>query len=149
MLGTDVLAGPRAKRGHVMISHYLTPRGKQLFYKLLKVQSHIDRTVCYSTAQEKLARNELGLKPNQLALVLHPADGLFWRPAASLEEQEADDALLKQVWPDMLADKPLVCSAGLEFRDYPTLMKAAPAFAERCACGYRGIKPMVEAQEHN
>src|SRR5437868_567720 len=80
----------RTRRGHVMISHYLTPAKKQVFFRLLKVQSHIDRTICYSTAQEKLAHNTLGLRDSQVSLVLHPADSAFWKPAASDSEREAD-----------------------------------------------------------
>ena len=117
----------RTRRGHVMIAHYLTPAKKQVFFRVLKAQSHIDRTICYSTAQEKLARNVLGLRDDQVSLVLHPADHAFWKPAASESEREADDEMLRQVGLDLPAEAPVVCSAGLEFRDYPTLMKVVGA----------------------
>jgi glycosyltransferase involved in cell wall biosynthesis len=120
----------RTRRGHVMISHYLTPAKKQVFFRLLKVQSHIDRTICYSTAQEKLARTRLGLRADQVALVLHPADSKFWRPAASDDEKRADEEMLRGVGLEIPADAPVVCSAGLEFRDYPTLMGAASKLPE-------------------
>ena len=131
------------RRGHVMISHYLTPTKKQLFYRYLHVQSHIDCTVCYSTAQEKLAREKLGLGPGQASLVLHPADAHFWQPAATEEEQEADLRALRDAGLDLPAGTPLICSAGLEFRDYPVLIEAA-----RRACRNRGFEPVVQAQEH-
>jgi glycosyltransferase involved in cell wall biosynthesis len=115
----------RTRRGHVMISHYLTPSKKQIFYKYLRAQSHIDVTVCYSTAQEKVAREQLGLGPGEASMVLHPADGNFWRPASSSEETQADEALLREAGLDLPGGTPLVCSAGLEFRDYPTLIEAA------------------------
>lgn len=115
----------RTRRGHVMISHYLTPAKKQIFYRLFKVQNQIDVTVCYSSPQVKVAREKLGLKRDQVALVLHPADHDFWRPAASDEEREADEALLREAGLDIPQDAPVICSAGLEFRDYPTLIEAA------------------------
>ncbi len=114
----------RTRRGHVMISHYLSPLKKQVFFRVLKAQSHIDRTICYSTAQEKLARTKLGLHDDQVSLVLHPADNAFWKPAASSSERETDNEMLRQVGLDLPDGTPVVCSAGLEFRDYPTLMKA-------------------------
>jgi glycosyltransferase involved in cell wall biosynthesis len=91
----------------------------------LRVQNQIDVTVCYSTPQLRLAREKLGLKRDQAALVLHPADSAFWRPAASDEEREADEALLREAGVDIPADTRVICSAGLEFRDYPTLIDAA------------------------
>src|SRR5205085_5917007 len=112
------------RRGHVMISHYLTPAKKQVFFRVLRAQSHIDRTICYSTAQEKLARNKLGLRDGQVSLVLHPADSAFWKPAASESEREADNEMLREVGLDLPSGAQVVCSAGLEFRDYPTLMNS-------------------------
>ncbi len=115
----------RTRVGHVMISHYLTPTVKQFFYRVLRVHTHINRTICYSTPQERLAREKLGLGADRVSMVLHPADSLFWRPPASVEEQEADARLLSAAGLDIPPDAPVVCSAGLEFRDYPTLMQAA------------------------
>lgn len=113
------------RRGHVMISHYLTPFKKQVFYRWFGAQARIDRTVCYSSAQAALARTQLGLRDEQVALVLHPADASFWCPPASDEEREADETLLREASVDLPSDVPLICSAGLEFRDYPTLVEAA------------------------
>ena len=115
----------RTKRGHVMISHYLTPAKKQVFFRLFRAQSHIDRTICYSSAQEKLALNTLKLRRDEVSMVLHPADSAFWKPAASTTEREADARMLREAGLDLPPETPLVCSAGLEFRDYPTLMQAA------------------------
>lgn len=114
----------RTRRGHVMISHYLTPAKKQILYRLLRVQTHIDITVCYSTAQEKVAREQLHLTQDQVGLVLHPADSRFWRPAADHGEAHADLELLRQAGVHLPDHAQVVCSAGLEFRDYPTLIEA-------------------------
>lgn len=120
----------RTRRGHVMISHYLTPLKKQVFYRWFRAQTHIDRTVCYSSAQARLAHSALGLRDDQVALVLHPADASFWCPPASGEERAADDRLLCDAGLDIEPGAPLVCSAGLEFRDYPTLIEAARELPE-------------------
>ncbi len=114
------------RRGHVMISHYLSPGKKQPFFRVLRVQTHIDRTICYSSAQQQVAFHKLGLRPDQVALVLHPADSAFWRPAHSAEEAARDAELLREVGLDLPPDVPVITSAGLEFRDYQTLINAVP-----------------------
>ena len=43
------------------------------------VQTHIARTICYSTAQQALALGPLGLRSGQVSVVLHPADSAFFR----------------------------------------------------------------------
>lgn len=115
---------PFTRRKHVMISHYLTPAKKQIFFRRLKVQSRIDRTICYSTAQEQVARQQLGLRKDQVSLILHPADSRFWCPARSEAEIEADGELLRQAGLFLPTAAPVICSAGLEFRDYGTLIDA-------------------------
>ena len=97
------MAGVR--KGHVMIGHRLSPRKKAIFFRTLGVHSHIDKVVCYSSRQQNHAVSLLRIPSDKVELVLHPADHLFWRPL--------------QVSPERL-----ISSAGLEFRDYPTLIKA-------------------------
>jgi glycosyltransferase involved in cell wall biosynthesis len=95
----------RVRRTHVMVAHYLTPPKKQLLFRVLRIASHIDKLVVYSTPQRDVALKQLGVPEHKLELVLHPADHHFWnvQPAPQGE---------------------LICSAGLEFRDYPTLLAA-------------------------
>jgi glycosyltransferase involved in cell wall biosynthesis len=88
------------------------------------LQTHIDVTICYSSAQERIAREKLHLRPDQVSLVLHPADIRFWRPADGRQEAQADRELLRQAGVHLPEHAQVVCSAGLEFRDYPTLMEA-------------------------
>jgi glycosyltransferase involved in cell wall biosynthesis len=114
-----------SKMSHVMISHYLTPAKKQIAYRTFGAQSHIDCTVCYSTAQEKLGKERLGLTREQVRKILHPADSAFWRPASSHQETLEDDEILSKAGLILPLDARVICSAGLEFRDYPTLIKAA------------------------
>jgi len=114
------------RRHHVMISHYLTPRRKQFFFRTLRVQTHIARTICYSTAQAALARGPLGLGLGEVSLVLHPADSAFWRPATSDAERDQDTQLLHAAGLTLPPHAVVIASAGLEFRDYPTLLAAVP-----------------------
>jgi glycosyltransferase involved in cell wall biosynthesis len=93
------------RRGHVMVGHRLSPLKKRLFFRLLHVQSHIERVVVYSSPQFRHAVERLKLSPAKLELVLHPADHRFWAPDGS----GAADT---------------ICSAGMEQRDYETLVEA-------------------------
>ncbi|MBI4317743.1 MAG: glycosyltransferase family 4 protein [Chloroflexi bacterium] len=97
------MAGVR--KGHVMIGHRLSPPKKAVFFRGLRLHSHIDQVICYGSAQVEYALSLLRIPADKVAFVLHPADHLFWRPLAMPEEQ-------------------MICSAGLEFRDYPTLIEA-------------------------
>ncbi len=95
----------RSRVVHVTIGHRLTAPKKRLFFRLLRVQSHLDRIVLHAQRQHDLAMRDLRIPPRRLALVPYQADTHFWRPLAVPEER-------------------LVCSAGLEWRDYPTLFRA-------------------------
>jgi glycosyltransferase involved in cell wall biosynthesis len=98
------LSGTRKR--HVMITHWLTPPKKAFFFQQLQIQTHVDRIITYSTNQERVALDLLRLPRYKVKRVLHPADHRFWRPLGLGQEE-------------------MVCSAGLEFRDYPTLISAA------------------------
>lgn len=102
----------RVRRGHVMVGHRLSPLKKRIFISLLHVETHLDRVVVYSSPQLRFARERLGLPTSKLALVLHPADHRFWAPNGS----EAGDT---------------ICSAGMEQRDYETLVAAVDGLPVR------------------
>lgn len=92
---------------HVMIVHILSVGKKMLFFDLLGIQSHVDRFLVYSTWQKRFIQERWGVPPERLIWTPFQADGQFWRP-------DAVD----------VAPERMLCSAGLEFRDYPTLMRA-------------------------
>jgi glycosyltransferase involved in cell wall biosynthesis len=108
------LAGHRI--GHVTIGHRLSASKKRPFFRWLRVQSHITRIVLHSTRQYALAVGELGLSSDKLALLPYQADTDFWTPRDVSEER-------------------MICSAGLEFRDYPTLVTAAHDLDVRVVIG--------------
>jgi glycosyltransferase involved in cell wall biosynthesis len=109
------LAGCRLP--HVTIGHRITAGKKRMFFKWLRVQSHISRIALHSQRQYDLAMNELGLSVDKLALIPYQADTEFWQPQPDIEAEQ------------------LICSAGLEFRDYPTLVQAVDGLDVRVVIG--------------
>jgi glycosyltransferase involved in cell wall biosynthesis len=93
------------RKGHVMIAHRLSPPKKAVFFRTLRIDSHIDKIILYGSAQKNYAISRLGMAADKVEIVLHPADHHFWRPMSLRQER-------------------LIASAGLEFRDYPTLISA-------------------------
>jgi glycosyltransferase involved in cell wall biosynthesis len=95
----------RARTGHVMLAHWLSPREKALPLRLLRLHTHIDRIVCRIEHQRYVAER-LGVPPERLVVIAKGVDHQFWRP---LPEVDVED---------------LICTAGLEQRDYGTLIEA-------------------------
>jgi glycosyltransferase involved in cell wall biosynthesis len=106
----------RASTPHVTIGHRLTAAKKRPFFRWLKVHSHIDRIALHARRQYDLAAEELGIPSDRLAFVPYQVDTDFWRPQPVAEER-------------------LICSAGLEFRDYPVLMRAVAGLDVRVVIG--------------
>jgi glycosyltransferase involved in cell wall biosynthesis len=102
---------------HVTIGHRITASKKRGFFKWLRVQSHVSRIALHSQRQYDLAIDELGLTSDKLALIPYQADTQFWKPQADVAEER------------------LICSAGLEFRDYPTLVQAVEGLDVKVVIG--------------
>jgi glycosyltransferase involved in cell wall biosynthesis len=102
---------------HVTIGHRITASKKRGFFRWLRVQSHISRIALHSQRQYDLAIDELGLTGDKLALIPYQADTQFWNPQADIAEER------------------LICSAGLEFRDYPTLVQAVEGLDVKVVIG--------------
>lgn len=86
------------------IAHYLTPLKKRLLIRALRVQRGIDAVIVHTRAQAERAV-ALGFQASQVALVPYQVDASFWRPEPSVPLTH-------------------IASAGQEFRDYLTLMRA-------------------------
>ncbi len=106
----------RARTIHVAIGHRLSSRKKRLFFTWLRVHTHMHRIAVHSRRQREIAVSELGVPADQLALLPYQVDARFWQPVSAPEER-------------------LVCSAGLEFRDYPTLFEAVDGLAAEVVVG--------------
>jgi hypothetical protein len=105
MLFKSVTNRPR----HVTIGHRLSPAKKRPFFTVLKLHKQIDKIFVYATTQRDYARDQLGIPDGRLSLIPFHADAAFYRPI-----------------PSVAVTPGLVSSAGLEWRDYETLIKAAP-----------------------
>ena len=101
-------AGRKPRPGHVMIGHRLSARKKRPL--LMAARSGIDAIFVYSGYQREFAHNSLGFAESQLNHISFHADHRFFRPLHPASE--LNDA------------SRLVSSAGLEWRDYSTLMRA-------------------------
>ncbi|MCL2449260.1 MAG: glycosyltransferase family 4 protein, partial [Polyangiaceae bacterium] len=74
--------------------------------------SSLHAIITWSTVQRNYAIERLGIGHEKLYLVKHFVDQVFWSP----REREAD----------------MICSAGAEMRDYPTLFEALRGTDLRC-----------------
>jgi glycosyltransferase involved in cell wall biosynthesis len=107
----------RARNVHVTIGHRLTAGKKRPFFRWLRVHTHLTRIALHARRQFELAQTELGIPAERLALIPYQVDTRFWRPLPDVAEER------------------LVCSAGLEFRDYPTLVRAVDGLNARVVIG--------------
>jgi glycosyltransferase involved in cell wall biosynthesis len=101
----------RARAGrprHVMLTHYLSPAKKRVFFRL-GAGARIDALIVHSAAQGELARRTLDMPATRVLYLPYFADERFWR---ALPGGEAPSA------------RPMICAVGLEFRDYGTLLAA-------------------------
>ena len=98
--------GRRAR--HVMIVHILSVPKKSMLFKAFRLGRRIDEMIAYSTAQKRYIVSELGYPSDQVALLPFMVDTKFF----SADQVQPSDSKLR------------ICAAGLEFRDYPTLIAA-------------------------
>jgi glycosyltransferase involved in cell wall biosynthesis len=101
-----LLKASASPRTHTMIAHTLFPAKKQAFFKYGRVASKIDRTLVYSTSEERLAIDTLHLPADQVERIYYHADQQFFRPDARGTESD------------------LICAAGQLLRDYDCLVDA-------------------------
>ena len=93
--------------GHVTIGHRLSTGKKRLFFRTLRVHRQMDTIFVYATTQHQFGIESLQIPAKKLALIPFHADSHFYRPL-----------------PEVRVDDNQICSAGLEWRDYPTLIDA-------------------------
>ena len=107
----------RGKRPlHYTIVHILSVGKKMLFFDWFKLQSHIDIFFVYSTWQKQFIESRWHVSADRVVFTPFMVDADFFSPP------QANPLAIKAAL--NLPDKPILCSVGLEFRDYPTLMKA-------------------------
>jgi glycosyltransferase involved in cell wall biosynthesis len=91
---------------HTMIAHTLFPKKKRAFFDVLRVQNRVDHVLAYSTSEERLMVDRLGIPADKVERIYYHADEKFFRPSTRPTEPG------------------LICAAGQLLRDYPCLIEA-------------------------
>ena len=99
--------GRRSRPVHLMIVHILSVPKKVRLFNLARLRSRVDVMFVYATSQRRFAIDRLGMAPDDVVLTTFMVDTDFFCPARV------------QATP-----RRMICSAGLEFRDYATLVDA-------------------------
>lgn len=108
-VGIPIALGKRAlgiRTGHVVIGHHLTTARKRPYFRLLHAESGMSKLILHSPKQLELAKSDLGIEVDRLALIPYAVDSLFWSPRRPAEDR-------------------LVLAVGREHRDYATFARAA------------------------
>ncbi len=94
---------------HIMIISRITSvdekKARQKMWFLKKTKDSISKFIIWSSMQRKIGIEELGISPEKMILVKRGTDQKFWKP----QKRETDR---------------IICSVGMEARDYPTLVEA-------------------------
>lgn len=91
---------------HVTIGHRLSAKRKRLFYSWLRAHRQMDAIFVYASSQRDFAQSVLRIPEKVLRLIPFQADHRFYRPLSAVTRENQ------------------ICAAGLEWRDYPTLIEA-------------------------
>jgi glycosyltransferase involved in cell wall biosynthesis len=121
------------RKRHVMVTHRLTPPKKAFVWKTFGLEHQTSILFVYSAAQRKIAIENLGTNPDKVVQIPFMADQKFFRPMQDI------------------AEKNQICSVGLEWRDYPTLIEAANGLEcdVKIAAGSLWSKGKNEAEGRN
>ena len=117
------------RKPHVAMMFWISKPKKAIF--LRRVHARIDRIILWTSVHREFAVEKLGIPHAKIAYIPHFVDVRFFRPSP----------------PGAATD--MICSAGREMRDYPTLISAMKGLDIRChiAAGvFRGrMEPTVRA----
>lgn len=97
--------GDRGTTRHVMICHRMSSRAKRALIRWLRLERSVDRWIVYSTAQERVLIDDVGIDPKRVRRIDFGTDTSFFRPAPG-------------------SPRPMVLSVGSAHRDYETLAAA-------------------------
>jgi glycosyltransferase involved in cell wall biosynthesis len=98
----------RRRARHLMIVHIMSTTPKTRLFRALRLGSRIDEMLVYATAQADYITSRLRYQRERITLTPFMVDTAFFAPDAVVPSRST----------------PLVSSAGLELRDYPTLVEA-------------------------
>ncbi|MEX0721753.1 MAG: glycosyltransferase family 4 protein [Balneolaceae bacterium] len=98
----------RLKTPHVMIVSRITSmyekKSRQKMWLLNHTKDALSRILIWSSVQRGIAINQLGVQPEKIKLIKRGTDQRFWHPKPAKTD--------------------MICSVGMEMRDYPTLVEA-------------------------
>jgi glycosyltransferase involved in cell wall biosynthesis len=98
------------KTPHIAIISRITStneaQSKRKKWFLKQTRKSISRYLLWSSVQSKIAIEELGIAPEKVTLIKRGVDQEFWKENSAPVETD------------------MICSVGMEERDYPTLVKA-------------------------
>jgi glycosyltransferase involved in cell wall biosynthesis len=95
---------------HIAMMSWISKPKKARILK--RVHSHIDKIIFWSSVQKEFAENVLKIPSSKLVLVSRRVDHKFWRP--------------------LNVPMDIICTAGQEMRDFPTLLKAMDGLDIQC-----------------
>jgi glycosyltransferase involved in cell wall biosynthesis len=101
---------------HFTLVHILSVGKKMYFFDWFGIQSDIDLFFVYSTWQKKFIEDRWQVPGDQVIFTPFMVDDDFFAPDQAVGGLTREDL--------SLTDEPIICSVGLEFRDYPTLLEA-------------------------
>ncbi len=99
-----------AGKPHVAMMYWFSRPSVRI--PMLAFARSLHAIVTWSSQQRNYAIEQIGIAPEKIYLIKHFVDQLFWSP----RERELD----------------MICSAGAEMRDYPTLLEALRGTDLRC-----------------
>lgn len=101
------------KKPHVLIISRITSvdekKARQKEWFLKQTKDRISRFLIWSSVQRKYAIEELKVPSTKVILIKRGTDQLFWSPDSAVSGPGKND---------------MICSVGMEARDYPTLIEA-------------------------
>ena len=106
---------PPKRCGHLMIVHIMSVKKKSMLFRVGRLRRGIDRYLVYATAQRRFLVDELGVRDDDVRLHPFMVDTAFFDPG-----EVAGDG-----------GRPTLCAAGLECRDYPTMLRAVDGLDAR------------------
>lgn len=95
---------------HVLLTTWLSSDAKVWFLK--RVHKTLAKILTWSSVQRNFAINRIGISPEKIKLLKRGTDQKFWHPIE--------------------AETNMICSAGMEMRDYPTLVQALKTTGVPC-----------------
>jgi len=102
---------------HTLIAQHPQAFKKRIFFRL-GVGSHLDAIIVHAASLHVFAIEVLHMPSERVLKLPGVVDEHFWRPPASLVTENNAIASIEA------KQRPIICAAGLESRDYPTLLTA-------------------------